>query len=260
MDFLIENKILIPVNQNEIVEAFKKLPLEYDKLYPNATETFERNRATIIAHIIGLTEDIEREGKKSIEAFVSTTLRTHKIAEAWARILAPVVSKITGDEITPITESVNLPKDLEGRNEMVLSIILNQFPLVNENVSWKELIQFKNDAETQRKFLALRNWMIDITKSDYSQKEIQEKFEYLLADYNRHVEINNLKESFTKVELIFFGALDAISNLPELSLNKLIKPLIEFKKHQIRIMESELTAPGKEVAFIQHTNKNLNKL
>ena len=44
--------------------------------------------------------------------------------------------------------------------------------------------------------------------------------------------------------------LELLENLFKLRLSKIPEPFFTFRKHQISLMEAEMTAPGKELAYV----------
>lgn len=62
-----------------------------------------------------------------------------------------------------------------------------------------------------------------------------------------------MKANTETVEVLVKFLPETIENLIKLRFSKLPEPLFVFKKRQINLMEAELNAPGKEMAYIIKT-------
>lgn len=73
-----------------------------------------------------------------------------------------------------------LPEDTSAKNE-VIRIVLNALPVPDEQTSWEQIIEYRDDPDSQSKFLDLRNWMTEIARNELTPNEAEEKLEYLLS-------------------------------------------------------------------------------
>ena len=72
--------------------------------------------------------------------------------------------------------------DLFGKKEDVLKFLLKQIPEPDNSVSWEQIIDFRNDPDTMKKYYALIKWVNDVSKKGFSINEIEEEYKYLYFD------------------------------------------------------------------------------
>ncbi len=53
----------------------------------------------------------------------------------------------------------------------VLEIILPKIPVPSEKTSWEEIIEFRDDPDSQSKLLAMRDWMNEVARNKLSPKD-----------------------------------------------------------------------------------------
>jgi hypothetical protein len=140
-----------------------------------------------------------------------------------------------------------------------LKVVLQKFPQLQKDIPIEKFIEFKNDPNTPIKLSRLKNWVMEISKSNYSSKEIEQKLERLLLEYSAHVEIHKLKYEHSVLETILTPSLEVLENLVTLKFSNVSKTLFQIGKQKIALLESEQKLPGSEVAFI-HDIKNIKSL
>jgi len=136
-----------------------------------------------------------------------------------------------------------------------ISVVLNRFPIINLDINIEKIIEFKSDPDTKIKLSRLRNWITEISKSEISIKEMEEKLDYLLLEYSNHMNLHRIEYDFGKVETLVTTSLSFIENLAKLKLSEASKVIFDLNRTEIRLLKAENSAPGKEVAFINKLNK-----
>src|SRR5215212_5826679 len=58
------------------------------------------------------------------------------------------------------------------------AIVLKTLPVPSAKTSWEQITEFRSDPDSRSKFLALRNWMNDLSRTDLSPAEVEQKLEY----------------------------------------------------------------------------------
>lgn len=153
-------------------------------------------------------------------------------------------------EAYPVLNKLELPYDIPSKKLDVIKILIKNIPTLDKNTPWADLFQFKEDEDTKHKFLALRNWISDISSANLSENEIEEKIEYSFREYERHLELNKMKYERSFLETVIVSGSELLENLVKLKLGKIVKMFFDFNQLEINILESELKAPGKEIAYI----------
>lgn len=157
-------------------------------------------------------------------------------------------------DVYPIVKSTS-PYEFGGTRTSVLKYTLNKFPFPKKNTSLEEILCFKNDPSTHGHYLALINWINNVSSSNKSLEEIEDEYNYLYDQYSRHFKLHEIKISLNTWELLIGIGLDVISSLPSLGV---LKPLFEFRKSKLHLLESEMKLPGREIAYIYHANKEFD--
>lgn len=138
----------------------------------------------------------------------------------------------------------------EASPRQVLEVILPKIPVPSETTSWEEIIEFRNDPDSHAKFLAMRDWMNEVAKNKLSPVEIEQKAEYLLNQYEQHMKLHKMKTRPGVFQTTIVSGTEVIENLIKLKWSKVAKKLFSFREHQIELLETELKATGRELAYV----------
>jgi hypothetical protein len=137
-----------------------------------------------------------------------------------------------------------------GQEHHVVRIVLNALPRPSASVSWEQVFEFRRDADARRKFFALRNWMSEVGRSSLKPVEILQKLEWLLAEYEAHMQLHKLMISPGPFETLVVAGTEFIENLVKFRWSASAKQLFLLKHQRLKLLEEEAKAPGREVAFI----------
>jgi hypothetical protein len=144
----------------------------------------------------------------------------------------------------------------------VIEIVLNSLPTPDDATPWERIIEFRNDSDSQRKFLSLKNWINEVARMELKSNEVKDKLEALTSDYQNHMRIHKIKTKLSAVKTIVLaeagfiagGWLTGMGALPGI-VGMVVTPLFTIKQRQVMLLEEEQKAPGKEVAYILKANK-----
>ena len=132
----------------------------------------------------------------------------------------------------------------------VVRIALNALPTPDEQTPWEQIIEYREDHASQDKFLDLRNWMSEVARGDLTTPEVEEKLEYLLSRYRRHMNVHKMKSNTSMFETVVVTTADVLGNLTSFQWGKAAQALFSFKHRKVDLLEGELKAEGSEVAYI----------
>jgi hypothetical protein len=132
----------------------------------------------------------------------------------------------------------------------IAQVVINNLPLPSNETPWEQIIDYRNDAETQKLLLSLRRWIGKISTENSSPLEIEEEIESLIHEFQEHMKFHNMKANTEALEVIVNSTADVLGNLLTLKFSKIIEPLFAIKKRQLSLLEAELSAPGKAMAYI----------
>jgi len=151
---------------------------------------------------------------------------------------------------------INFP---QNKDHQILEFILKEFPIIDDSVSYEQLIDFKSDENSRRKFFALRNWMIDISKGDYTINEIKEKYLHLYHEYKAHLELHKISTNVGILKSFAITTSEILGDLASFKWGKAVKTGFEIFDQKAKLIELEQNAPGKEVGYIYHSNKEFKR-
>jgi hypothetical protein len=163
------------------------------------------------------------------------------------RRIAYQLRKQTGTPAYAVLRPVPYFQDFDSE---VSSIVINAFPIPDEQTPWEQITEFRNDPDSQNKFLDLRNWMNEISRAEHTPIEIEQKLEYLLSQYERHMALHTMKINRGVFETAVVSTGETLENIMKLRWGKLAKAMFSIRRTKLDILEAELNAPGNEIAYI----------
>jgi hypothetical protein len=181
-----------------------------------------------------------------ITSQITVRLRAHDLGHAGHAALPLLPDVFTILQWVQKDQSASSNKqDNQGR---VLSIVLNQFPELDDSVPWQEVLDLKAKLHEQQH--DLHRWMRKIAKGDVGLIELRDEIEGLLADYIRHMDLQRAKRRMSRLETILLVTAEVAENLIRANFGKLAQGLVEFRNRDLGLAEAELQAPGRELAYI----------
>lgn len=211
------------------------------------------------AEVSELLTKIMKRQKIETKSFEDLSNRLDSLKERDAlilRLLSLVMEKTRKASVVttlPYTEYLsNIPN---SNKSDVAQIIMDKLPLPNDETPWEQIIDYRNDTETQSQLLSLRRWISKISSQNLPPAEIEEEFESLTNDFQKHMNFHKMKANTETLEVMVKAPLEIIENLVKLKFSKIPEPLFALKKRQINLMEAELNAPGREVAYMIKTQE-----
>ncbi len=255
VEFLIEEGILLPIKVNSILDF---MTANQEAVQEEMADLRLPISDWLLFHSY-LLEEMENKEYTPQELQLNF-VALHGSSEALVRIISLVKNlRETENEYYPIiSDLLKLDNNQENKNA-VLNIVLENIPTIDESVSWEQLIDFKKNPDTKNKYLALRNWMIEMSLKSYSKMEIKDKFEFLLSEYEMHMKLNRIKYHSGKMETILVASSEIIENIVKLNFSKAMKSVFQIHKQNIALTEAELNTKGRELAYIHKIKRELKK-
>jgi hypothetical protein len=153
-----------------------------------------------------------------------------------------VVTTLPIEEYTQKIPDIN-PIDL-------VQVIIKKLPLPDGTTPWEKIIDYRRDPDNQNNLLALRRWIRKASIQNLSRNEIEEEIEWLINEFQRHMKFHKMKANTETLEVLVKVPFEILENLVKLKLSKIPEPFFALKKRQLMLMEAEINAPGKELAYI----------
>jgi hypothetical protein len=157
-------------------------------------------------------------------------------------------------------ESDYLDFKLEGNTDGnpkhgVVNICLDFLPFPDLSASWDDLIEYRNDDEVRKNYLALRKWLRKMAEQPASFNELREKVEYLILERESHLKLRELKINTGSLETVLTVGAGVLENIAKLNLSSAVKALFTLTHRKIELLEAEQSAPGKDIAYITSIRK-----
>lgn len=178
--------------------------------------------------------------------------------EARSRLIALQLRELEQLDAFPVLHpEINLLPEPEADETEVVQIVINALPVPDDSTPWEQIRNYRREPESISKFLALRNWMGDVSRGAYTRNEAEVKLELLLNDYQEHMEQFKLITRFNTIKAIFKveaglftgGWLTGVGAIPGM-IGMIATPLFYIMQRQVALLQEERKAPGREVAYI----------
>lgn len=206
--------------------------------------------------IEGLKRELGKEKARAVkqispenDADLEESLRV--ITEYHTRAVSIQLRELADMDAYPIvTMPIHSLQSTQAYKNDLVQIVLHSLPVPDNSVSWEQILDYRSDPDSTSKFLALRNWMNEVARAKLTASEVEEKLEYLINQFQQHMNIHRLKANTGVLETIVVTGAEFLEDLAKFKWGKLAKSLFSFKHRRIALMEGELKAPGSEIAYI----------
>jgi hypothetical protein len=235
-----------------LISEYKKTHFYEDKLKYG---TEQSTKLALKAQELALSFTTENKPfKDTLEDFF---YRFREVAQLSSRVYSILLNKKEQNSYIPIIRNdyYNFATDELYSTSSVLSVLFKKFPLLTETVELDKFIEFKSDPDTQLKLSRLKDWVLEISKKNYSEKEIEQKVEYLLEEYTIQLNLYKLKYNIGTIESIVTISLEILENLVKVNFSKAAKLLFDLKKQDLALLEAEQKITGRELALIHKLNE-----
>jgi hypothetical protein len=226
---------------------------KYEEIESRASERFDKVQwEARMLKMDYMMLDIEEEtgplwdkvNKKHDEAW-------NELQDAHVRQAAARLRKGREFDVVPLVSTT--PLSVQNRcasKADVLKIVVGQLPIPDELTPWEHILEYRSDPDSFARFLDLRVWMSEVARSELTPAEVEEKLADLISKYERHMKLHRMKTNTGTLETIITTGAEVLSDLVTIKWGKAAQALFSLKKRQVALLEGELTAPGKEVAYI----------
>ncbi|MBA3355579.1 MAG: hypothetical protein H0U18_06490 [Pyrinomonadaceae bacterium] len=175
----------------------------------------------------------------------------YKLATYITRLISIELREVDGLQAVPLlpVDIAETDNDHDLKNS-VIKIVLNSLPVPDDETSWEQIVEYRDDQDSKNKFLDLRNWMSEVARGELTPVEAEEQLEYLLSLFRRGMEIHRMKANTIVLESLVVTSADLARNLLTLRWGEIAKGFFSIRHRKIALLEGELTAQGSEVAYI----------
>lgn len=243
-----------------------------DDLYPNAEGAVTGKRKEIVdivaivkqaaGHLRGsISTDTPAEAVSQLRVAVDHTLMVMSTAiDELHNISTRLECELLRlgnieDVFIPLTYGTGLPRTVLGAKASVATIALHRLPLPDADTPWEAIAEWKSDSEAVEKYRTLRAWIARVASENVSVADIEEELIAQLTTYEQYMALQHRKLRRGRVEAIVLPIAGALEDLVHFRFSNAAERLFAIFKQEIVLLESELIAPGREVAYIASTNR-----
>ncbi len=178
-----------------------------------------------------------------------------------ARFIATVYNDLQEDTLCyPILSGINKGIGLrKTRNTDIIDLLINKMPKPASNTPWEKIIEFKSKHEHILYKLRLENWISDISRSNISLKEIEQKIEYYLKEYEYRLKLEKIKYNYGTVGFVLIETVKFMEDLIKLNWSKRLETILNYQKRNVELLIGETKSTGKEIAYISVIKKAVRK-
>lgn len=196
--------------------------------------------------------NIKKQGKNKFYNNFTTVLKSGTQLSDNYSLLSSLLMNSIGDTTIP---TLQLRSSLKQTQDFKTSInaVVEKFPIIDDEISWEELFEYKEDPEAKRKLRALRLFANDLSKSEYNFYEVEEKLNHLMNEYENQIKLHKLKIKYYKYDVLLTSTLGIIENAIKLNFTEIGKNHLSLKKEKVDLLLSERNIVGNEIAYIVDT-------
>jgi len=242
LDFLKDHNVILKADSNFGVEIIDT-PREYRLIV--------RNHSAEDQMILPVSQFIETISKTK-GATAGTADALEALCDGVCRTLCdhlatefPVQAVSLSRPVDTLQEFV----DEKVRAANVQRVVVQKFPYPDDSTSLERLLEFRDDLDVKRMLVSLRRWASNVLATR-SEAEIAQELDYLLSEYEHHMKVQELKVKKGVWETVLTAAAETVEHAPRLRFGRLAKSLFSISSRKIDLLEAELKAPGREIAYL----------
>jgi hypothetical protein len=141
----------------------------------------------------------------------------------------------------------------------VARIVIKEIPEPSEATSLERILEFRQDPETKRKMLSLRRWIHNTATKQLPQNEVAEELEWLIAEYQQHMRLHDMKYNRGALEIVVKTIGELAEDLAKFRFGKMSTLPFSLSHRRIDLLEAELKAPGREIAYVVHARTQFRR-
>jgi len=154
---------------------------------------------------------------------------------------------------------VNETFGIKTEKGYVSRVVIKEMPEPSDAISLERILEFRRNPETKEKMLALRRWIHNTATKQLSQDEVAEELEWLIAEYQQHMRLYEMKYNLGTLEIVVKTIGELAEDLTKFRFGKISNLPFSLSHRRIELLEAELKAPGREIAYVVHARTKFRK-
>jgi hypothetical protein len=154
--------------------------------------------------------------------------------------------------------SANRLGKVEMKQGDIQRLVIENLPEPDETTPLDRVLEFRADQNSKGNIVSLRRWLSNFAKNITSPMEAQQELEWLLAEYERHMQLHEMKTNRGVLETVVTASAETLEDLAKFRWGKLAKSIFAASRRKIDLFEAELKAPGREIALVFHARRTFS--
>lgn len=146
----------------------------------------------------------------------------------------------------------NAPRPADTSQDRAVSVVINALPMIDDSTPWEQVLEFRDDLDARGAMLRIADWMNEVTRAGLDAGEMGDKLGALISQYDQHMKVHRIKANRGALESFVVTTFEFLEDLVHLKFGKAAAGLFTLQRSKIALMEAELAAPGRDVAFVSH--------
>jgi len=190
------------------------------------------------------------------------TFRTKDYGQRWQSLGETFDSSIIQRLNLPLyCDQFNFSQTNSNKETQIAEVLLKQFPVLPEDTSWEDVIEWRNDEDAMIKLRRLKHWINTVSERDtININHLEEEVLFLLDEYEHYMNIKKKKYTYTPIRALLTTAGGVLETVAKLKLKDLVDLPFQIFERKILIAESEIDAPGRELAYIVATKERFRTI
>lgn len=190
-----------------------------------------------------------------------TKLYSNLSSFAWVSYISTLLNFLEseyGNDYVPsidMTYIKNIENTFKSKKSNLVTLVIQKMPIFDNLTPWENIVEFKSNTDNIGKFAGLKVWMNKAISSGASISEIKDELDYLLHRHRKSLELHKIKYHSGTLQRIVVGTAELIENGARLKFSNIAKGLFSAHQEKVDLLQAELTAPGKEIAYIYQSQK-----
>jgi hypothetical protein len=181
-------------------------------------------------------ESLDSESSLSQSSEVGSLLR--RMMNATVRTVSVELRELYQIEAYPLlSDDLLLSLEAQSKKTSVIQLALKSLPIPDELTPWEQIIEYRSDPDSRSKFLALRHWMSEVARAEITPAEVEEKIEYLIDQYQKHMRLHRMKTNVGTLETIVTTGAEFLGDLVSFKWGKAAEALFSLKRRQVALLE-----------------------
>jgi len=145
-------------------------------------------------------------------------------------------------------------------NSAVWKVVIAEMPLLNLQVPWRDVLDFRNDGQTQHLSRSLRRWVRKTVSENLSPAQLEDEMRYLICEYEKQVKIAGMKADIAALEFMIPHDANVDSQMVEQNFSRLSGLAnIIIQNRKLELLDAEIKATGRELALIPQLRKRFRE-